>query len=169
LLRAPSDGHCGEKKTDAFGLNNIVRQLSPKMKHLRVAAFVTLLGGLIVFFRTAQALEIEIAYQGPHYLKFTIPLFLIRAGISATAIFCAVSFFKTPTKTSASRVARASIFSLWLLLASFRPGIVEVFYLLIGCLIYSSFLKPAVISQFGPDEEPAQALEPAAPSGRSSA
>ena len=134
------------------------------MKTLRAAAFVTIIGGLVALFRLAQALAIEVSYEGPHDLMNTVPLFLIFALISAGVVLCGVSFLQTPTRTHAVRVARACLFSLWILLAGLGAGAGQT--LAIVCLAYFFVLKPAVLREFGLEKEPNQAPEPTIATGR---
>ncbi len=134
------------------------------MKNLRLAAFVTIIGGLVTIARLAQALAIEIAYDGPHDLPHTVPLFLAFFFVSLGVVLCGVLFLKNPSKKHASWVSRACVFSLLALLASLHTG--PGFSLLITCVVYFLVLKPAVINAFGADEGPTPLFQPTAPSGR---
>ncbi len=111
-----------------------------------------MIGGLVASYRLAQALTIEISFDGPHDLIHTVPLFLACALVSLGVIFCGVLFLKNPTKRHAFRVARACTFSLWILLANLGVG--AGLSLLFVCLVYFFALKPATIGEFGIEKEP---------------
>ena len=123
------------------------------MRTLRIAAFITIIGGLVASVRFAQALALEMAFDGPPDPKPTVPLFLVFALVPIGLFWCGVAFLKTPTKRCALAVSGGCTFSLWILLANLGLG--AGLSLLPVCLIYFFiFLRPVVVETFGSAQEP---------------
>lgn len=130
------------------------KESETKMRTLRIAAVITIIGGLVASVRFAQALAIEMAFAGPPDLNHTVPLFLVFALIPIVLFLCGVAFLMTPTRRCALRASRGCTFSLWILLANLGLG--AGLSILPICLIYFFILKPAIIATFGSAPEPKQ-------------
>ncbi len=133
-----------------------------KMRTLRVASLVTVLGGVVGLVRFAQALAAEMAFSGPTKPMQTVPIFLILGLVPLVLFWCSAAFWMTPNRRIALWVSRGCAFSLSILLPNLSVG--AGLSVPVICLIYFFVLKPAVIAAYGaanePNPEPASRIAP---------